>query len=192
LLHAVSSVGCDGLQPATGYQKGKDGFCSNKRDRQTQIVCRLSRRARAANLVAELFFSSSSHLFLGPLFPRTEMLARCSAATRAAALLHDERIGVGNVYHLFRLPEDVEQALHRALQEPSVTTPLKAVVAERQAAVEYLRTIGSGSLDASAGPVRVGELADLRTPSAWATVASLFVAGFEQNVEVFPYFADPR
>jgi hypothetical protein len=35
----------------------------------------------------------------------------------AAARVHDEYIGVGKVYHLFRLPEHIEQALHSSLRD---------------------------------------------------------------------------
>ena len=64
------------------------------------------------------FFAPSSNAFFEPLFGRTQYLAQCNGVTRAAALVHDERIGVGHVYHLFRLPEDLEQGLHRELHDP--------------------------------------------------------------------------
>ena len=59
------------------------------------------------------FFAPGSNAFLAPVFPRTQLLAQYEGVTRAASLQHDDRIGVGDVCHLFRLPEDVEQGLHR-------------------------------------------------------------------------------
>tara|TARA_B100000686_G_scaffold343118_1_gene423375 strand:- start:618 stop:986 length:369 start_codon:yes stop_codon:yes gene_type:complete len=58
------------------------------------------------------FFSAISSSFLDPVFPRTAFLARCHGVKAKATRLHDERIGVGKVYHLFRLPEHTEQKLH--------------------------------------------------------------------------------
>ena len=66
------------------------------------------------------FFAPGSQAFLAPLFARTQLLAQCNGVTRAACLIHDERIGVGHVYHLFRLPEDMEQGLHGILNEEDV------------------------------------------------------------------------
>ena len=71
------------------------------------------------------FFTQGAGAFLTPLFPRTQMLAQCNGVTQAAALVHDERIGVGHVYHLFRRPEDLEQSI-RHLRE--TTEGAKAIV----------------------------------------------------------------
>jgi len=65
------------------------------------------------------FFDQGSSAFLTPVFARTHVLAQVAGVTRAAALVHDKWIGVGDAYHLFRMPEDVEQAIHRALHQPA-------------------------------------------------------------------------
>ncbi|MEI6263193.1 MAG: BrxE family protein, partial [Deltaproteobacteria bacterium] len=51
------------------------------------------------------FICSFSNLFLSPVFPRTTLLSQYHGILEAARRLHDERIGVGSVFHLFRLPE---------------------------------------------------------------------------------------
>lgn len=58
------------------------------------------------------FSSTEAEAFLSPVFPRARFLACLTGVTAAAARAHDARIGIGNVYHLFRLPEDVEQGIH--------------------------------------------------------------------------------
>ena len=63
------------------------------------------------------FFGPGSKTFLAPVFGRTQVLAQAPGHARRP-LIHDERIGVGEVYHLFRLPEDMEQGIHRGV--PSV------------------------------------------------------------------------
>ena len=59
------------------------------------------------------FFSAGSEAFLSPIFARTRFLAQCTGVTQAASAIHDARIGTGNVYHLFRLPEDMAQDIHQ-------------------------------------------------------------------------------
>ena len=86
-------------------------------------------------------FAPGSQAFLTPLFARTRLLAQCSGVTRAAALIHDERIGVGDVYHLFRLPEDVEQGIHRILDEEDVCARVEASLANRETALASLREL---------------------------------------------------
>lgn len=61
------------------------------------------------------FLSSSGAAFLTPVFPKTSLLARVNGASTAAQVIHDEYIGVGNVYHLFRLPENIEREIAQIL-----------------------------------------------------------------------------
>ena len=62
------------------------------------------------------FHSTGSRAFLAPVLGRTPNLAQHVGASRAAALVHDERIGVGRVFDRFRLPGDLEQ-------DPSLPDP---------------------------------------------------------------------
>ena len=57
------------------------------------------------------FYEASSRLFLEPAFVKTSRLAQYHAVVEAARRLHDEHLNVGS-YHLFRLPEEIEQDLH--------------------------------------------------------------------------------
>src|ERR1044072_3601442 len=63
------------------------------------------------------FFDSSSRLFIEPIFSKTSRLAQYYGIKEAACRLHDEYIGIGNVFHLFRLPEGIEQDLHNLILE---------------------------------------------------------------------------
>jgi hypothetical protein len=135
------------------------------------------------------FFAPGGSAFLAPIFGRTQTLAQCTAVRDAAALIHDERIGVGHVYHLFRLPEDLEQRVHAALHEPDLIGAIGEVVSSRDRALEYLREQAEPVGDTTAGPARAGDLKDLRSPTSWSGVAALYLLGLESGVEVFPYFA---
>ncbi len=136
------------------------------------------------------FFSSSSEAFLTPIFARTKILARCNGVTQAAALVHDERIGVGHVYHLFRLPEDLEQGLYQTLLEPEFGAKLMGLAVAQPEALAWLEQHANTTQHSGAGPVRVAGLADLREPASWREVAGHYWAAFKAHTETLPYFAD--
>lgn len=118
------------------------------------------------------------------------MLAQCTSVTRAAAVVHDERIGVGNVYHLFRLPEDIEQRVHSALHDPELTQAVQNTVRSKESAKDWLRGRSAASTAKGEGPLVVGDLASLRTQDALSKLAALYFRAFEGGEAVFPYFAD--
>lgn len=136
------------------------------------------------------FFTSGSDAFLSPLFSRTKVLAQCNGVTRAAALVHDERIGVGHVYHLFRLPEEIEQGIHQALHDHDLGRTLEKATANREAALEYLRQQAGKTEPTGVGPIRVGDIEALRVLSAWHFVANLYWHAFTTGEAIFPYFSD--
>lgn len=136
------------------------------------------------------FFAVGSNAFLAPVFPRTMLLAQFEGVTRAASLQHDDRIGVGNVYHLFRLPEDVEQGLHRILQETAFRESLAKPMANRELAHSSLRDMAASTSGSVAGPVRVGGLQDVRGASAWNVAAAHYVQAFDQGIQTYPFFSD--
>ena len=70
-----------------------------------------------ANWWGSEFFSATATAFLAPIFNRSLFLAQYQGATAAAAKIHDEAIGVGRIYHLFRLPIGLEQASADALND---------------------------------------------------------------------------
>jgi hypothetical protein len=138
------------------------------------------------------FFAPGSSVFLTPLFPRTQLLAQCTGVTKAAALVHDERIGVGQVYHLFRLPEDSEQGIHTALQDPVQGTRLMTSIESQGAALASLLEFAKAQHDVSIGPVLVGRIGELRSPEMLSVVAFHYHHGFTTGVQTFPYFSGGR
>lgn len=136
------------------------------------------------------FLSASSQAFLAPLFARTQLQAQCNGVTGAASLVHDARIGVGNVYHLFRLPEGMEQGIHRELHDSDLAEHITGAVRERVIALEHLRTMANLPTEMGIGPTRIGATNDLDNPTAWRNVASQYLLAFENGSEVYPYFSD--
>lgn len=133
------------------------------------------------------FASNTSKAFLLPVFPRTALLAQYHGLREAAARIHDEHIGLGQVYHLFRLPEEVEQELHRLLAEEPDRLPL-SINGEVEQALAFLAS-QCAEVKAAAGPVRIGEAEDLQSATAWDRVSSHYAVAFRGGAPTYPYFS---
>ncbi len=136
------------------------------------------------------FFTQGSNSFLSPLFGRTQLLAQYNGVSRSAALVHDERIGVGNVYHLFRLPEDIEQGLHQILHSSELEKRIREIITSKEAAINYLREQSKDTASKGVGPIRVGNAKQLRNPKTWQSISGLYLSAVEKSLEIFPYFSD--
>jgi hypothetical protein len=66
------------------------------------------------------FLRRHAQAFLNPIFASKTRMAQYHGVTEAACRVHDERIGVGRVFHLYRLPETIEQRIPDAFQEESL------------------------------------------------------------------------
>ena len=138
------------------------------------------------------FFSPGGRAFLSPVFAKTHVMAQCVGAAQAAALVHDERIGVGDVYHLFRLPEDIEQRLHTTLADARFGGEITALVGSRESALTVLRTQARAIRAPGIGPVRIGIAEELRSPSSWKVVTAHYLDAFEHGAQSYPYFTGQR
>lgn len=136
------------------------------------------------------FFSAGSQAFLTPIFTRTQFLAQCSGVTRAASGVHDERIGTGHVYHLFRLPEDMEQDIHQLLHSPELAQEITNLTSDGETALNFLRQQAEPVPVAGVGPVLISNIETLRDLTQWRIVCAHYTSGFKQDIGIFPYFAD--
>jgi hypothetical protein len=133
------------------------------------------------------FFSASSSAFLAPIFSRTQSLARLTGVSRAGSHVHDEYIGVGAVYHLFRLPERMEQQIVSLMQQEENLTEAPAA---REEALAWLHEYAAEPPIATIGPVRVGDIEQLQDEASWKAVAAFYLYGFEIGARIYPYFRD--
>ncbi|MBW6475194.1 MAG: BrxE family protein [Anaerolineaceae bacterium] len=134
------------------------------------------------------FFTTSSDAFLSPLFSRTKILAQVNGVTRAASILHDEHIGVGHVYHLFRLPEELEQRLHQELKDPKTTSTIPNTLTE-DIAIKHLEVFSTLYEKDDIGPVRIGSISDLYKIEAWRIVTGSYLQAFYNQKQIYPYFS---
>jgi len=132
------------------------------------------------------FYEASSRLFLEPVFFKTSRLAQYHGVLEAARRLHDEHLSVGS-YHLFRLPEEVEQDLH-ALVQGSVGEELAGKVPHnKDAALEALKRLAPAGTKSSDGPTAVGSIKDIDSPDALNAIAGAYLSAFSQNTKTYPY-----
>ncbi len=134
------------------------------------------------------FFERSSQSFLAPVFTRTTGLVRYHSVVEAARRLHDEHLNVGS-YHLFRLPEELEQDLHTMMQAAGEESLGGEELQKRDAGLEALRRLAGTNSAQSIGPTLVGSIGSLDALETVQAIAAAYLFGFEQNSRVYPYLA---
>ncbi len=135
------------------------------------------------------FYEPSSRPFLEPVFGKTSRLAQYHGVVEAARRLHDEHLNVGS-FHLFRLPEEVEQDLHAILQNGVGEKLAAELPSSKEAALSTLKQLASGSAPAGDGPLALGSIKNLVSPSVMGAIAGTYHTAFEQNARTYPYLVD--
>jgi hypothetical protein len=133
------------------------------------------------------FLSPTGLQFLAINFPRTAISAGVNSVTEAAKRLHDERIGKGGVYHLFRLPTSIEQDIHNHLLREG-QDEVRAYLESKDTALTNLERLVSSSVGAPEGPVQIGTLKNLQTDESIKEVAVHYHDAFKNQKKCFPYF----
>jgi hypothetical protein len=135
------------------------------------------------------FLSRNARAFMEPVFGNGYALAQYHGATEAARRVHDDHIGVGRVFHLFRMPEPIERLIFECFADKSVSDEVAdSIVSASTADVQLAPNIGR----TETGPVRIGNIEMVGEPDAMATVAAHYQAAFKAHTQCFPYFSKPR
>ena len=130
------------------------------------------------------FYEQSSQTFLQPIFPKTIHIAQYHGVVEAARILHDEHLNVGT-YHLFRLPEELEQNLHALAHDAAHKLSPAFTSGGKIAANEALSELAAKSEKKGVGPVSVGNIRDL--VENLPEIASVYRAAFTTNTQSFPF-----
>ncbi len=133
------------------------------------------------------FFSRASESFLLPIYPRTTLLAQYNGVCEAALLSHDQHIGVGNTYHLYRLPNSIERIVAEHIQTQDNNMALKNSLSGQDAALAALGELTQVSTEKVEGPVAVGMFQDDALESLLNEAAARYLKAFQQNYQCFPY-----
>ena len=136
-----------------------------------------------ANWWPSNFLSRSGEAFLTPVFPKTATLARINGASGAAQLSHDEHIGIGDVHHLFRLPENIEHDISQLLAKDASVIEL---IASEEAAQASLQELSGDKRVQGVGPLLIEQ--DVIDQGMIARMASAYIQGFRAGEQVYPYY----
>lgn len=136
-----------------------------------------------------MFYDSSSRLFLEPVFSKTSKMAQYHGVLEAARRLHDEHLSVGS-YHLFRLPEEIEQDLHTLVQSEDSMLSEQAHRSKEVAleALQRLATPSTGSLNV--GPTAIGNIKDIDSSDTLRAIADAYLTAFSHNAKTYPYLTE--
>ncbi|HBN8119638.1 TPA: BrxE family protein [Pseudomonas aeruginosa] len=132
------------------------------------------------------FYEASSRLFLEPVFSKTSRLAQYHGVLEAARRLHDEHLSVGS-YHLFRLPEEIEQDLHAMVQGGGGEELASQVAQSKEAAMNALKRLAATSGTPGVGPTAVGSIKDIDSTDTLKAIAAAYLSAFKQNAKTYPY-----
>ena len=104
----------------------------------------------------------------------------------AARRLHDEHLSVGS-YHLFRMPEEIEQDMHSLVLSPLGEEIAGKLPQMKDEALEAIKQLCPGDLKVSEGPTAVGSIKDIDSPDALRAIAGAYASAFSRNARAYPY-----
>ena len=142
------------------------------------------------NWWASNFIGTSSEAFLAPVFSRTTMLARYHGVCEAAMLVHDEHIGVGANYHLYRMPDPAERAAAKALTDTDFQQQLIEILSSSEVAQTRLDELATTDTNRVEGPVVLGSYADTDLKQLLSQCASYYLRAFKERYKCFPYMRE--
>ena len=140
-----------------------------------------------ANWWSSQFLSPTGLSFLDRIYPRSKFAAAVRSATRGALTIHDEKIGRGEVFHLFRLPRHLElefdeQLSQRSAEFESVFAPR---LTQKEDLLQSLLALSGSASDRNAlGPVEIDAPAD----QIVGEISAYYYNSFRIGGQVFPYF----
>ncbi len=136
------------------------------------------------------FLSSTSSPFLAPVFPRTTMLAKYHGVCEAALLIHDEHIGIGSNFHLYRLPDSIEILVAKSLDNPEFQQQIADALSSREVAQKRLDELTTADGNSADGPVVLGAYSESGLNQILHNAASHYSRAFKDGYKCFPYMKE--
>lgn len=137
------------------------------------------------------FLGNSSGAFLQHTFPRTTLLSQYHGVNEAALLVHDEYVGVGKNYHLFRLPVSIERNVANVIQELASDEKAISSLKSKEAALQRLSELAIKT-EAQDGPVNIGSFEDAKLEHLMHTSAGLYLNAFHQGMVIPPFLTEAK
>lgn len=128
--------------------------------------------------------SDDAELDFRALFGDAAPMVAWQISMQSACDEHDKRIS-GMDYHLFRLPEGLEEAIYHL----GLRLPVNIAQAWLDRKSELASFGGSSPLSVN-GPQQVGDSTSLLDGTALTTLRNIYAQAFETNTQAYPYFVD--
>ncbi len=140
------------------------------------------------------YLSDTGLRFLERIYPRTAFAAGVRGCRIAARGVHDESIGRGEVFHLFRLPQSFERDIENELTAgfgQRLLEELHGMLGDADRLRGCLLDLAEKGQQVKPGPWRLDE-GDSAKPETYRRLAGAYAAAFERNERVFPYWEAPK
>ena len=141
------------------------------------------------------FFDSYSAKTLAYTMPKTFLRAQYEGISLAAANDHDHAIGVGNTYHLFRLPELIEQQLSKLIADShSMHAEVETMTHSTHHAIDTLKGLIQKEVAVdekpAQGPINIGKPDKLLRELSISRMASIYLDAIDKGIRRYPYFRE--
>ncbi|MEY2983579.1 MAG: hypothetical protein RLZZ568_196 [Cyanobacteriota bacterium] len=133
------------------------------------------------------FLSSSSKAFLAPIYPNSYTFAQYSGVCRAASNVHDNYIGIGRHYHLYRLSDSIEQMIEKYIKSADLSTIVYQFLSSREIAMDRLEELGTESIEIVEGPFSIGNYSNQKLESLLNVSRSHYINAIRSGYKTFPY-----
>ncbi len=131
------------------------------------------------------FLNETGITFLDFTFPKTKYAAALNAATAVAREAHDKFTGTGK-YHLFRLPERLEEKVFQVLSQKGFAEEMLKNSKEKELdKLEFLTEYIA--INEQEGPVMIGGEQDLQDEKIIAVFAKHYYEAFQNHYKTYPY-----
>lgn len=137
------------------------------------------------------FLSGNGRDFLRHVFGDGTPIAQYNGVMAAGKRRHDDAVGMGErVFHLFRLPETIEQAFSDGL--PTIIADVLNEIVDVNAARHFLSTVSARDVEPRQGAVLVGSPNDLSGRTWLRVAAAHYLGAFTAGTLSFPYLAEHK
>lgn len=115
------------------------------------------------------------------------MVSQYTGVCEAASLIHDDGIGIGRHYHLYRLPDSYERLLLQCIRNEEFANQLLSHTANKEKALLRLKELGSDSHKKAEGPVVVGDFSDSNFEDLLKKIRGIYIQAFENEIRAYPF-----
>jgi hypothetical protein len=127
--------------------------------------------------------SGKGEEFLDYVLPKTKISAVYQLATEIGRLEHDKHVSAGR-YHIFRLTQKIEEQIFYDLKNSQESYGQL----DQSRALQMLEEMASGiSINASKGPVLIGNHEELNDLSLFQSIARHYYEAFKEGYKTYPY-----